>query len=92
MASVRRRSGAVRVELAPDEAGEIDSLIEQLAALVAPSDALDAGEEAPDDALAGLEWPGPTLGGLEWPGSQAVDVPDDPARAPVVARRLPRRP
>jgi len=65
----------VRLELAADEAGEIDSLIEQLATLLAPATEVDAGAESPDD----------TLAGLEWPGSDPVDVPEDPA----VRRLLP---
>jgi hypothetical protein len=81
VAKVSRRSGAVRLELAAEEAGEIDSLIEQLATLLAPAAEVDTGDGAAADA-----GPDPaadpaddTLAGLEWPGSNPVDVPEDPA-------------
>jgi len=75
VAKVSRRSGGVRLELAADEAGEIDSLIEQLATLLEPAPAAENGEATGDN----------TLAGFEWPGSDPVDVPDDPA----VRRLLP---
>ena len=83
MAKASRRSGGVRLELAADEAGEIDSLIEQLATLLAPAPEVDTVESVAADPRADTD--ADTLAGLEWPGSDPVDAPEDPA----VRRLLP---
>jgi hypothetical protein len=64
----------VRLELAAEEASEIDGLLEQLAILLAPDAAEPDAGARPD-----------TLAGLEWPAGDAVAVPEDPA----VRRLLP---
>jgi hypothetical protein len=76
VANVSRRSGGVRLELETAEAGEIDGLLEQLTALLAPP-AETVADDPPD--------PADTLAGLDWPEADAVEIPEDPA----VRRLLP---
>ena len=63
MAEVRRRRGAVQVVLAADEASTLETLAQQVAAMLAGDDA--ATPDDPLEAMVGL--------------SDSADVPDDPA-------------